>query len=72
METDTGRARQCPAGLDKVRLGWTLSDRDLLFWVIQLTWSLAQIDNFHFIHHTPSNSTVLLYSGNIKTNCSTA
>jgi hypothetical protein len=50
-------AGQCLAGLDNVRLeisvcGW--------LWV-------ARLDYFHFIHYTPLNSMVFLYSRNIKT-----
>jgi hypothetical protein len=29
---------------------------------------ITQLDNFHFIQHTPLNSTMFLYSRNIKNN----
>jgi hypothetical protein len=42
--------------------------------VLWMTWKgpgVARLDYFHFIHHAPLNSTVLLYSRNIKITSST-
>jgi hypothetical protein len=47
------RAEECPA-------------RDFCLWRDWKEIVIAQLDYFYFIQHTPLNSTVLLYSRNIK------
>jgi hypothetical protein len=42
--------------------------------VLWMTWKglgVARLDYFHYIHHAPLNSTVFLYSRNIKITSST-
>jgi hypothetical protein len=63
---NSGRAGQSPTELDIVRHEVSVLDD------FEKTWSLAWISNLHFFHHTRHNSTVLLYSRNIKMLCSIA